>query len=59
MMDIIIILALIIGVILIIVGKKTPIHKYLKNLGILIIVVCLCMAIPDFIKGFKAGISGK
>jgi len=53
------ILALIIGVILLIVGKKTQIHKYSKNIGILIIVACLCMIMPDFIKGFIDGISGK
>ncbi len=59
MKAIIIILALIIGVILLIIGKKTQIHKYSKNIGILIIVACLCMVMPDFIKGFIDGISGK
>lgn len=59
MKDIVIILGIIIGGILLIVGKKGQTHKHVKIIGIIIIVVCLGMVIPDFIKGFIDGVSGK
>ncbi|MDD3224788.1 MAG: hypothetical protein PHX70_08860 [Clostridium sp.] len=52
------ILGLIIGIILVIIGKKASVNKYVKIIGILIIIVCLCIVIPDFIKGFKDGFNG-
>ncbi|SHK70437.1 hypothetical protein SAMN02745163_04300 [Clostridium cavendishii DSM 21758] len=60
MKDIIIILGVIIGVVLFIVGKKSQTYKYLKIIGVIIIVVCLGIEIsPDFIRGFMNGLQGK
>lgn len=63
MRDIILTVGLIIGVILLIGGKKTQIYKYIKIVGILIIAVCLVMIMPDlissFIHGFRDGLSAK
>ncbi|EQB4338355.1 hypothetical protein ACYJ2U_000947 [Clostridium botulinum] len=57
MKDIIIILALIIGVFMLIVGKKTKKYKYVNAIGTFIILVCLAMAVPDFIRGFIDGMT--
>ena len=43
------------GIILIAVGRKSKIHKYLKITGIVIILVCVCLAAPSFIDGFIDG----
>ncbi|MCW6108914.1 hypothetical protein [Clostridium sporogenes] len=57
MKDIIIILALIIGVVMLIAGKKTQKYKYVNTIGKVIILVCLGMAVPDFIRGFIDGMT--
>ncbi|MFV3010717.1 hypothetical protein ACLD43_03020 [Clostridium botulinum] len=55
MKDIIISLGLIIGVIMLIVSKKTKKYKYVNAVGTVIILVCLTMAAPDFLRGFIDG----
>ncbi|NFL57020.1 hypothetical protein FDB79_15965 [Clostridium botulinum] len=57
MKDIIIILALIIGVVMLVVGKKTKKYKYVNAIEKVIILVCLAMAVPDFIRGFIDGMT--
>ncbi|HCL4547886.1 hypothetical protein EXM36_11535 [Clostridium botulinum] len=57
MKDIIIILALIIGDVMLVVGKKTKKYKYVNAIGKVIILVCLAMAVPDFIRGFIDGMT--
>ncbi|ACA44937.1 hypothetical protein FDC22_12620 [Clostridium botulinum] len=57
MKDIIRILGLIIGVAMLIVGKKTKKYKYVNTIGKIIILVCLAMAVPDFIRGFIDGMT--
>ncbi|APQ73786.1 hypothetical protein RSJ21_05755 [Clostridium botulinum] len=57
MKDIIIILALIIDVVMLVVGKKTKKYKYVNAIGKVIILVCLAMAVPDFIRGFIDGMT--
>ncbi|APF28113.1 putative membrane protein [Clostridium sporogenes] len=57
MKDIIISLGLIICVVMLIVGKKTKKYKYVNTIGKVIILVCLGMAIPDFIRGFIDGMT--
>lgn len=59
MKEVIIILGLIIGVILLIVGNKIQTYKYLRIIGIIIILVCLVIEIPSFIKGLIDGLQGK
>lgn len=55
MKDIVKILGLAIGIILLIVEKKRQTHKYVRIIEIIIIVACLGVGMPDFIKGFKEG----
>lgn len=50
MKDIIIILGIVIGVLLIKIGKRKAMNK-LQNIGALVIVICFVVAAPDFIKG--------
>ncbi|OPD37712.1 hypothetical protein AL714_06725 [Clostridium botulinum] len=57
MKDIIIIPALIIGDVMLVVGKKTKKYKYVNAIGKVIILVCLAMAVPDFIRGFIDGMT--
>lgn len=57
MKDIIISLGLIIGVVMLIVGKKTKKYKYVNTIGKVIILVCLGMVVPDFIRGFIDGMT--
>lgn len=55
MEDWISLIGLIAGIILIVAGKKSKIHKYLKITGIVIVLVCVCMSLPSFIEGFIDG----
>lgn len=57
MKDIFIVLGIIIGILIIRFSKNTERKKLVKGLGILIILVCIAMAIPDFAKGFMEGVS--
>ncbi|EJO5347781.1 hypothetical protein NRP93_001873 [Clostridium botulinum] len=57
MKDIIISLGLIIGVVMLVVSKKTKKYKYINAIGKVIILVCLVMAIPDFIRGCIDGMT--
>ncbi|AJD30787.1 MULTISPECIES: hypothetical protein [Clostridium] len=57
MKDIIISLGLIIGVVMLVVSKKTKKYKYVNAIGKVIILVCLAMAVPDFIRGFIDGMT--
>ncbi|MFL0251008.1 hypothetical protein ACJDT4_11295 [Clostridium neuense] len=60
MKDIIIILGIVIGFLLIKIGKMKAVNK-LQTVGALVIVVCFVVAAPDFIKdaisGFMDGIN--
>lgn len=56
MKDIIIILGVIIGILLIITGKRRTMDK-LRIIGILLIAVCLIVVAPDAIRGFIDGVN--
>lgn len=55
MSDIITICGIIIGIVLLIIGKKRPDLKLIKIFGILIIIISLAISAPEMIKGFKDG----
>lgn len=55
MTDVITICGVIIGVLLLILGKKRPNLKLLNLCGILIIIISLVIGAPDLINGFKEG----
>ncbi|KEI98961.1 hypothetical protein N496_05040 [Clostridium botulinum A2B3 87] len=57
MKDIIISLGLMVGIVMLIVGKKTKKYKYVNAIGTFIILVCLAMAAPDFLRGFIDGMT--
>lgn len=57
MKSIFIILGIIIGILIIRFSKNTEKKKLMKGLGILIILVCIAMIIPDFARGFMKGVS--
>lgn len=57
MRDIISIISIVIGIIFLVIGKKKHNLKVLKFVGILIILIALIVAAPDFIKGFKDGLA--
>lgn len=55
MLDILTIIGLIIGITLIVVAKKENQPKYLKKVGMIIILACIAINIPSFISGFIDG----
>lgn len=55
MNDLILILGLLVGVIVLLISKKMKNNRVIKNIGIIIIVVCAVMSMPDIIKGFMNG----
>ncbi|MBK1813815.1 hypothetical protein JHL18_24660 [Clostridium sp. YIM B02505] len=57
MNDIISILGIVIGVILLVLGRKKENGKSLKLIGGLLIIVGIGLAVPDFFKGFASGFS--
>ncbi|WP_460263785.1 hypothetical protein [Clostridium sporogenes] len=42
---------------MLVVGKKIKKYKYVNSIGKVIILVCLAMAVPDFIRGFIDGMT--
>jgi len=57
MKDIIISSGLIIGVVMLVVSKKIKKYKHVNSIGKVIILVCLAMAVPDFLRGFIDGMT--
>ncbi len=55
MLDIILLIGMVVGVILIITGKRKHNYKILSLIGVLVLLISLTFAAPDFIAGFKAG----
>lgn len=55
MLDIILLIGMVVGVILIIIGKRNHNYKILNLIGVLVLLIFLIFAAPYFIAGFKAG----
>lgn len=55
MKGIITIVGIIIGILIIRFSKNTEKKNLIKWLGVLVILVCIAVAIPDFVSGFIEG----